>query len=249
MAEPPRRSSMPTPTAWWPPPTATTATPPSTPARCDRPGNRIDEDCSGADAAFALIPARLSFEWLGRGDGTTRAATLLVTDVPKGGKVELRCKGPGCAARTRTAKVARGKANLVRLVSRRLRAKAVVEIRVTAPDFIGKSIRFTMRGKGRQPKKTTARADDADARAHRPPEHSARRPEVGGRWRSGGGRAAVTASGNTRHGDRRPGTRGVEAWRSGGGRAAVTASGNTRHGDRGRRALAAAAPVARPAAP
>ena len=126
------------------------------PGARDHPGNRIDEDCSGADAAFALIPARLSFEWLGRGDGTTRAATLLVTDVPKGGKVELRCKGPGCAARTRRAKVAGGRANLVKLVSRRLRAKAVVEIRLTAPDFIGKSIRFTMRGNGRQPKKATA---------------------------------------------------------------------------------------------
>jgi hypothetical protein len=129
------------------------------PGARDQPGNRIDEDCSGADAKFALIPARLSFEWLGRSDGTTRAATLLVTDVPKGGKVELRCKGPGCTARTRTAKIARGKANLVKLVSRRLRAKAVVEIRLTAPDFIGRSIRFTMRGKGRQPKKTSVQLE------------------------------------------------------------------------------------------
>jgi hypothetical protein len=126
------------------------------PGARDQPGNRVDEDCSGADAEFAVIPARLSFEWLGRSDGTTRAATLLVSDIPKGGKVELRCKGPGCAARTRTAKVSGGKANLAKLVSRRLRAKAVVEIRLTAPDFIGRSIRFTMRGNGRQPKKTTA---------------------------------------------------------------------------------------------
>jgi len=126
------------------------------PGARDRPGNRIDEDCSGADAAFALIPARLSFEWRAASNGTTRAATLLVRDVPQGGKVELRCSGLGCAARVRTAKIKRGKANLLRLVSRRLRAGATVEIRVTAPDFIGRSTRFKMRGNGRQPKKTTA---------------------------------------------------------------------------------------------
>jgi hypothetical protein len=126
------------------------------PGARDRPGNRIDEDCSGADAAFAPIPARLSFEWRTRSDGTTFAATLLVRDVPKGGKVELRCSGPGCAARVRTAKVKGSKANLLKLVSRRLRAGATVEIRVTAPDFIGRATRFKMRADGRQPKKTTA---------------------------------------------------------------------------------------------
>jgi hypothetical protein len=36
-----------------------------------------------------------------------------------------------------------------------VRAKAVVEIRVTAPEFIGRLTRFTMRDKGRQPKKAT----------------------------------------------------------------------------------------------
>ena len=77
-------------------------------------------------------------------------------DVPKGGKVELRCSGPGCAARVRTAKVKGSKANLLKLVSRRLRAGATVEIRVTAPDFIGRATRFKMRASGRQPKKTTA---------------------------------------------------------------------------------------------
>jgi Ca2+-binding RTX toxin-like protein len=126
------------------------------PGARDRPGNRIDEDCSGADADFALVPARLSFEWLAGSDGTTRAATLRVRDVPKGGKVQLRCSGPGCAARVRTAKVKGGNANLLKLVSRRLRPGAVVEIRVTAPDFIGTLTRFKTRGNGRQPKKTTA---------------------------------------------------------------------------------------------
>jgi hypothetical protein len=125
------------------------------PGARDRPGNRIDEDCSGADAAFALVPARLSFEWRTRSDRTTFAATLRVRDVPAGGKVQVRCAGPGCAARVRTAKVKRGTANLLKLVSKRLRAGATVEIRVTAPDFIGTATRFKMRG-NRQPRKTTA---------------------------------------------------------------------------------------------
>ena len=76
-------------------------------------------------------------------------------DVPAGGKVELRCSGPGCSFRARAAKLSKGSANLAKLLKRRLRAKAVLEIRVTAPDFIGKTTRFTMRDQGRQPKKTT----------------------------------------------------------------------------------------------
>jgi hypothetical protein len=83
-------------------PTATTGVPTFTPGARDVPGNRIDEDCSGADAAFTLIPARLSFNWLGRSDGTTKADSLSVRDVPAGGRVELRCSGRGCPFKART---------------------------------------------------------------------------------------------------------------------------------------------------
>jgi hypothetical protein len=125
------------------------------PGARDKPGNGVDEDCSGDDAAFALVPARLSFLFLGRSDGTTKAATLLVRDVPAGGKVQLRCSGRGCPFRTRAAKVTKGSANLAKLLKRRLRAKAIIEVRVTAPDFIGTATRFTMRDRGRAPKKAT----------------------------------------------------------------------------------------------
>ena len=56
----------------------------------DKPGNRIDEDCSGRDAKVVEVPARVSFLWAAFADGT-EARTLRVRSIPKGGRVQLRC--------------------------------------------------------------------------------------------------------------------------------------------------------------
>ena len=81
---------------------------------------------------------------------------LLVRDLAAGGRAELRCKGPGCRGLAKRAGK-RGKGgvvNLRKLIKRRLRAGAVLEVRITAPDATGRVIRFKMR-KGQRPKKTT----------------------------------------------------------------------------------------------
>jgi hypothetical protein len=70
-----------------------------------------------------------------------------------GARVELRCKGRGCPFAKRVAKVRRNhSANLRRLIKRRLRAGAVLEVRLTAPGTIGRVTRFRLR-KGHPPKK------------------------------------------------------------------------------------------------
>ena len=92
-----------------------------------------------ADAATPAAPAR-GAEWMARlrGLGILIPFTILFVVL------------------SLTSEAFFSKANLLKLVSRRLRAGATVEIRVTAPDFIGRATRFKMRADGRQPKKTTA---------------------------------------------------------------------------------------------
>jgi hypothetical protein len=76
----------------------------------------------------------------------TRNVSLAVRNVPAGAAVELRCRGGGCPARRRTVKVASARANAHRALGRRhLRPGAVLELRVTRADMIGKVVRFTIR--------------------------------------------------------------------------------------------------------
>ena len=105
----------------------------------------------------SAIPARVIFEWATFRDGSgTVARTLRVRDVPAGGRVVLRCSGGGCGFASRRARVRdSGDAALKPLLrGRRLRAGAVVEVRVTAPGFVGKVTRFRMR-RARVPVKTS----------------------------------------------------------------------------------------------
>jgi hypothetical protein len=115
------------------------------------------------------IPARVIFEWatFRNGSGTV-ARTLRVRDVPEGGRVILRCDGPGCGFAKRRVRVRdSGEAALKPLLrGRRLRAGAVVEVRVTAPGFVGKVTRFRMR-RARVPVKTSLCLSPGDEAARR----------------------------------------------------------------------------------
>ena len=114
----------------------------------DPPGDGVDQDCSGADAAFPRITAAILFQFL-PGRHSTRVLVLVVKRAPAGATVEVRCKGRGCfkgVKRVRST-TASTKADLRRRFLRRLRlgARARLEVRVVAPGAIGKVDRFTMR--------------------------------------------------------------------------------------------------------
>jgi Ca2+-binding RTX toxin-like protein len=105
----------------------------------------------GPTAFLPKVVARLTASWR-LGSGFARVAKLKVTKVPTGGKVQVRCKSKakGCPFATKTAKVKGGGATLTKLFkNRKLKAGAVIEVRVTAPGMTGQVVRYTVR-KGRK---------------------------------------------------------------------------------------------------
>jgi hypothetical protein len=71
---------------------------------------------------------------------------LLVTDIPEGAAVELRCRGKGCPGKRKAVAVRNGKANVHRILRRRhLRVGARLEVRITREGMVGKIRRFTIR--------------------------------------------------------------------------------------------------------
>jgi hypothetical protein len=93
------------------------------------------------------IQARLDFTWTAF-RRWTRNETFRVTDIPEGATVELRCRGKRkhCPGRRKQVAVRNGKANVHRILrGRHLRVGAVLELRVTRADMIGKVVRFTVR--------------------------------------------------------------------------------------------------------
>jgi hypothetical protein len=127
------------------------------PGNVDRPGNGIDEDCSGSDAPFfrILSPIQSTFT---AARTLTHVNRLNVLAVPEGGRVELRCRGGkklGCFSgvkRFRAPRRGGDRSVLKPLRGRRLRPKAVVEVRVLDADSIGKVVRFTTRRGFKLPK-------------------------------------------------------------------------------------------------
>jgi hypothetical protein len=144
------------------------------PGAPEAPGDGIDQDCSGADAPALVreidrpvpvivagpaverpaatagpgrVLAAVDDKWTVR-RRDTKVARLVVEDVPTGGKVDVLCRGKGCAFTAKAGRVAGGRASLTKLFKgRALKPGAVVEIRVTAPAMVGRSIRFTIRAK------------------------------------------------------------------------------------------------------
>jgi hypothetical protein len=85
---------------------------------------------------------------------------LSAPTVPKGGKLELRCKGKKCPYKKRSSKKRRsGGITLFKEIKakkaatkkkRSFRAKQTLEVRITAKGFIGKVVRYKLK-KGKIP--------------------------------------------------------------------------------------------------
>jgi hypothetical protein len=108
------------------------------------PGNGIDDDCAGGDQP-ARITAGIKNVWRATGKGA-RVLKLRVRDAPAGAAVEVRCLGRRCGFKRREATVAaNGTADLTRLVRRRLPPGTTLEVRIIAPNTIGKVVRYEIK--------------------------------------------------------------------------------------------------------
>ena len=122
------------------------------PGAVDVPGDGIDQDCSGTDAPLPALQARVLHRW-DLAVAWSRVTQLTVREAPAGAKVTVRCKGRGCPFTTKSVSVRRGQAALAGLFKgRRLSKGAVVDVAITAPQTIGKVVRFTVRGQRKLPR-------------------------------------------------------------------------------------------------
>ena len=116
----------------------------------DKPGDKIDQDCSGKDAAFPVLGARANFSWGFSGSRT--AFTKVTVSGLKGGetiKITCKSKSKGCPFSSKTyKKVKKGTKSLTSLLGRKrlLKTGAKIEVRVTATD----AGRVVGHGHGRQ---------------------------------------------------------------------------------------------------
>jgi hypothetical protein len=114
-------------------------------------GNLIDENCDNVVAPFPRVAAKVSAS--GRSTGrATYFRRLLITRIPASGGVLLRCTGgrTRCPFKSRRLRVtSNATANGLSLLSRPKRRRGLVfkpgatlEVRVTAPNAIGKVVRY-----------------------------------------------------------------------------------------------------------
>jgi hypothetical protein len=98
------------------------------------------------DDDLPVIGARIAAAWTVR-PTFTRVKRLVVTHAPAGTVVEVRCRGAGCPFNHRLTGL--------RLTSlfrtAKLKPGTVITVRVTAPETIGKVVRFTIRA-GKRPR-------------------------------------------------------------------------------------------------
>jgi hypothetical protein len=118
-------------------------------------GNAVDENCDGIAAPFPTLRSKVGSNWRARHRYTV-VERLDVLNLPAASTVRTTCEGR-CPFRSRTRRVDKGAAR-IRLQplfgNAELRPGTVIEIRITAPQTIGKLFRYSIR-RGKLPSART----------------------------------------------------------------------------------------------
>ena len=101
------------------------------PGARDTPGDGVDQDCSGADAAYPKLDLLVGAFFNTRGS-RTNLTSFYVRSVPAGTKLTLRCSGRGCPFKSTSVTLKKGKSRfslLSRMKKAKLRTGARLELR------------------------------------------------------------------------------------------------------------------------
>ena len=123
------------------------------PGAVDTPGDGIDQDCDGKDAAFPLVSAVLGFQWRFKG-AQAWPVRLVLKSVPKTATVKVTCTGPkgACFFKSKTIKGTGKDLDIRKAVfgAKKLRAGAKLTLEISAPGTVGKVVAWKIR-KGKAP--------------------------------------------------------------------------------------------------
>jgi hypothetical protein len=117
-------------------------------------GNTVDENCDKTVLPFLRITSGIINGWLVFRTHT-RVKKLTVRDAPVGAAARVSCRGKGCPRRAKRRTSTGGKELRFTsfLAGHRLKPGAVVVVRITLADRIGKLVRYRIRD-GRTPRAT-----------------------------------------------------------------------------------------------
>jgi streptogramin lyase len=111
----------------------------------DIPGDGVDEDCSGSDAAFPRFTPRTIAKWDTYGRAYSIFTVLAVNKVPAGTRVELSCRGRGCRFSHwhKTVRRATARLRLLKVLKHsHLRHGSRLELRLVRPAAVGALLRW-----------------------------------------------------------------------------------------------------------
>ena len=103
------------------------------PGARDRPGDRVDQDCSGSPASYGHLAPPIDARWVTHGR-LTRFTRLTAGALPARAVITLSCAGRGCGLKSYKSRMAAATkhTNLLRhLKASKLRRGAVVELRLS----------------------------------------------------------------------------------------------------------------------
>lgn len=108
------------------------------------PGNDVDENCDHVTTPRPVIVSPVPYRIANKGNYMV-VRRLSVVRPPQGAEVQLSCKGPGCRFKPRAKRVVRSTGELAFAAAfkgRKLRPGAVIEVRITHPEMVGKFVRI-----------------------------------------------------------------------------------------------------------
>jgi PKD repeat protein len=141
----------------------------------DVPGNKVDENCDGRDAALSRITSQIDHLWARKGH-YLYAVTFQARNVPKGATVTLSCspapktrkkgkksavaaKTPKCRFARKSMKVKKtGTVKLLKLLGKkanRFRVGQKLRVTITAPNRIGRVVDFPIKSLNKAPRTKT----------------------------------------------------------------------------------------------